>query len=244
MPLVDPLTQVEKQSNLTGNSGQKKFRARVLSNKDPRMLGRLKCQIQELLPFEDPKQLPWVYPQYSAGQGAGATNTNFAVPEEDTFVTVEFPYNSQYFGFYTGAMMDNQTRSVDFCSEYPERSVSTDSVGNKTIVNKSPRVNSIDQQFADGGFKTTSMEQSRDYYKDPHGTMYQIDRKNQRATVLFGGVKITIGDGTIKLEAEKIIFSASVLFNLMCKSLLSFAAKTVNTIADTVTQSSKNDYNE
>lgn len=220
MSLFDTLSSVHKYSPFGGSatSGWRPLWGKVISNEDPKMLGRVKVAFKELMPWSEregkeagKEVLPWIYPLYPAGLGQGPLSTYFCVPEEETFVLCVFPYNSIYMGYYIGHTTDRLRRQVDFLSEYPERYGWQDSQENKRITNKDPDVNTIEQRYADSGLSVYDSRQSQFTFTDQHGTSVFIDRKTQYLSIKFGGVHFQIIEGTLKVDSDATELNANVL---------------------------------
>jgi len=230
MSLVNPLTDVQKYEPLKGRM----FWGRVIDNRDPKMLARIKIQILNTLPFENSNQLPWFYPKFPIGIGQGPLSGNQSIPEIDSYVIIEFPSNSIYFGFYTGTFSDRLRRLPDLLSEYPERYGWVDSRENKFIVNKSPRVDSVEHRFADGTLTLHDSRESLNIYRDKYGTQIYIDRKNQYITAEFANVKLIIKEGRINIEAIEIHFEIKRLFRVACREVVNIVGKKAFSIVSKV----------
>lgn len=96
----------------------KPWRGTVVQNHDPKKLGRIKVRVPSLLEEEDVEKLPWVYPWVSPGSGRDDSGF-LCIPDLDTEVFVEFPYNNIYAGVYTGSLTSEETRTGLFDENYP-----------------------------------------------------------------------------------------------------------------------------
>lgn len=208
MSLFDGLSMFQKYSPFdTKGGGTRLLWGKVISNKDPKMTGRIKVAFKELMPWEDregeeagSEVLPWIYPLYPAGLGEGPLSNSFAVPEEETFVFCIFPMGSIYTGFYVWQTVDKKRRMQDFNSEYPERWGWQDSRENKFIINKDPEIDTIEQRYADGGLSTYDSKNGSWTFRDDYGTDMQVDRKNQRCDLKFAGCRVQLVDGLLRIE--------------------------------------------
>lgn len=218
MPLLDSLSSISKYDPL-GN-GRKVFYGKVISNEDPKLLGRIKIAIPDLLPWEslqsgsqDQKSLflPWFYPEGHDGLGGGPIGTHFSIPEEDSTVIVTFPYNSIYHGVYRSAPTDKLSRNIDYLSEYPDRYGESDSLENKTIINKNDNVNAVETRKADGMTTIHDSKDSTNTLYDFYGTSIHIDRKNQILNVEFAGYEVTITANSMRIKGNKIILDGTDL---------------------------------
>jgi hypothetical protein len=123
----------------------KPHRGVVISNGDPKKLGRIKVEIEGFL---QGLHLPWIYPKNPYFLGGGNGSISFSVPEEGSEVIVEFPFKDIYFGFYTGHWPTKKHPNefdvwsmdafpyVTFNESYPESYGFRDSNGNYFRVNK------------------------------------------------------------------------------------------------------------
>jgi len=107
------MDHLKKDQNL-----KKPWRGVVVENQDPKKLGRIKVRIPSLLDVEDVEALPWVYPSYQAGGGRDDSGS-VLIPDIDTEVFIEFPYNSIYSGIYSGSLTSEETRTGLFDENYP-----------------------------------------------------------------------------------------------------------------------------
>jgi len=83
----------------------------VVSNTDPKKLGRIKVQISGIL-MGAVDQLPWTYP-LNPGSGNG-TSGAFIVPEVGANLVVDFPYHDIYMPVYRGFWQDQKTHQLFF----------------------------------------------------------------------------------------------------------------------------------
>lgn len=94
----DTMSSVKKYQPLAGTVVRHMFGV-VLFNNDPKQIGRIKVKIDGLLPFDDHKQLPWVFSLLDPGL-RGPLPSGFGVPTVNSWVLVMFPHDSIYQGFY------------------------------------------------------------------------------------------------------------------------------------------------
>lgn len=92
----------------------------VVDNEDPKQLGRIKCTIANRWEESDPNKLPWVYPLVPTWFGGRADMGSLNVPEVDTEITIEFPFEDEYSPFYTGYWLNANTKCPLFEEDYPE----------------------------------------------------------------------------------------------------------------------------
>lgn len=111
-------------------------RAVVKDNDDPDKLGRIKVVIKDLLEGISIDNLPWIYPRNPYSLGGRVDLSTFSVPEIDSEVSVVFPYNNIYFGFYTGYWQSEITHQTLFDEDYPESYGKIDSTETWWKINK------------------------------------------------------------------------------------------------------------
>lgn len=203
MSHINPLSTFKPYEPL--GKGFRLFWSRVVDNTDERLLGRIKCQIENLLPWDDTEKLPWIYPLYPAGLGQGPLSSHHCVPEKDSYVMTIFPLGSIYHGFYVWHTTDKLRRMTDFHSEYPQRYGWQDSKENKLIVNKDEDVNAVELRFADGTLFVHDSKDSTTTYSDQFGTHLHLDRKNQKGVVNFAGGTFSISEDGIEVSHENIV---------------------------------------
>lgn len=108
----------------------------VKSNIDPKKLGRLKIEIPGFLEGLKIIELPWIYPVNSYGLGGKSSCSSFSVPEVGSELSVIFPYDDIYFGFYTGYWQSVTNHQSHFNTNYPNAYGWVDSTGLKLKVDK------------------------------------------------------------------------------------------------------------
>ena len=121
-------------SNISNRSNLRKpHKAKVVDNKDPQKLGRVKVEIEGILKgnIED---LPWVYPNNQTAHGGNNKSASFSVPRLGSELRVVFPTGSVYEPFYDGYWHNEKNYAMDpFKENYPQRYGSVDPSGNQTI---------------------------------------------------------------------------------------------------------------
>ena len=129
--LVKPFTPLLKeQANPTTMS----YIGDVIDNKDPKKLGRLKVRISAYADLRD-EALPWASPilgSHGNSQDYGGLN----VPEIGSQVRVTFPSKDFTAPYYSGAELNERTRTTFFDDDYPNTYGYKDSVGNFVRINK------------------------------------------------------------------------------------------------------------
>lgn len=121
------------------NALKKKYNGVVISNADPKSLGRIKVNILGLIEGTV-DTLPWCYPI----NGIFGT---FKVPDLNSEVVIEFPFEDPYAPFYGGSWESTNTHDGLFNEDYPNSYGYRDSQNTWFKVNKS-------KQYAE--FKHTS----------------------------------------------------------------------------------------
>ena len=74
---------------------------RVMDNKDPRKLLRLKVYVKGIYEESDVTKLPWVFPLADASRGGRPDSGGFSVPEIDSEVLVSWPSGDVYSPYYS-----------------------------------------------------------------------------------------------------------------------------------------------
>jgi hypothetical protein len=112
----------------------------VVDNQDPLRLGRVKCLIAGLLPDREDlvpgtdvadvdgplitaakyQSLPWISQKTPPALGGRTDSGGFWVPEVDAELTIEFPWEDIYFGFYTGYWQSATTHQGIHNDGYPD----------------------------------------------------------------------------------------------------------------------------
>jgi len=87
-------------------------KASVISNDDPKKLGRIKCVMFGLIEETDETKLPWVYPFSS-------DYNSMDVPEVGDDMIVIFPYGDIYAPMYVGKWVSELTVNALFDTNYP-----------------------------------------------------------------------------------------------------------------------------
>lgn len=108
----------------------------VVSNNDPKKLGRVKATVKGVYEETDINKLPWILPKMSAGLGGGNTSSSFFVPEVGNELIIEFPYDDVYFPVFTGYWESSVVHKTLFDENYPETYGFQDSTGNHIKINK------------------------------------------------------------------------------------------------------------
>jgi len=190
-------------------AGFKMFQCKVVHNHDPKLLGRIKCNVPDLMPWDDEDKLPWIFPLYPVGLGEGPLTSQFNVPEKDSSVICISPECSIYKMFYVWHKTDRLNRLQDFHSEYPERYGFIDSKENKHITNKDKDVNTIEVRWSDGTLIMQDSKDSINHLIDFFGTFIKTDRKNQSFSLRYGDLSIEFHRDIIEIFCPKIIVKNS-----------------------------------
>lgn len=110
---------------------------RVVENKDPRMLQRVKVYIRGIYEDADITKLPWVFPKSDSGLGGRPDSSNFQVPEIGSEVLVSWPNKDVYHPFYQGRRLNDLTTPKEpFTESYPNSYGQIDSTLQWWKVNK------------------------------------------------------------------------------------------------------------
>ncbi|MDK1290216.1 phage baseplate assembly protein V [Pseudoalteromonas umbrosa] len=208
---------------------REQFEAEVVKNDDPRMLGRVKCSIKGLLDitYISIDDLPWVSPQFPAEHGTLDDGSAIIVPEVGSTILVEFPSQDIYQPIYRWRKLNRKSRPKDFHSEYPERYGHQDRMGNKFIINKRDGHSSKETRSQDGSLHYHNTVNGTQLITDPHGTIIEIDRPNQRLFIKFGGLEATVSPEGVSINTPSLTINAEDAL-----SLLSSSGMDVNSLAD------------
>lgn len=230
MALVNALTDIKEYTPFK-TQGVREFWGRVLDNEDPRMLGRIKVQIVGVLPFDDPEQLPWIYPLYPVSSGQSPMSGSLNIPEIESFVVVRFEDNSPYFGRYVGSYPDRQRRTVDLLSEYPHRKGKSDIHGFKHIQITTEHLCAEEFSYPNGSRKTHNFSTGVFQYEDPYGNSLYFDAPKHYFALQFGKLRIISRDGKVEFHTSSFILRTANYLRLRAKSLVSVASTTYEVLA-------------
>lgn len=191
----------------------------VVYNNDPKKLGRIKCHIEGLVESDATSdvdqiaELPWCYPKYGFQLGGKNDSSAFVVPELNSEIFIEFPYNDVYFPFYTSHMKSDATMPANIWdTHYPNVYGWMDSIGQFLRVDK--------------------VDPFVEYYRDTQQDFFRIDKNGTwwinvpKSLVINVGEDMSLnitsdviqkigGHATFKTEGE---FSVSAGDNVNLKS--------------------------
>lgn len=117
------------------NALKKPYRGIVVWNADPKRLGRIKVLVPGLIEANEVSLLPWCYPLSPAGLG-GKGASSFQVPDVNSEVIVEFPFDDVYSPHYTGVWQSEETHPGHYDEDYPRSYGTRDAQGNSFKVNR------------------------------------------------------------------------------------------------------------
>jgi len=99
-----------------------RYRAVVIKNNDPRLLGRIKFKIEDFMDFKE-EDAPWALPMSNGADGATKKSGLVMVPKVDSIVDIEFQNGSIYHPRYAPTYIDdlNKLTDPDYQDNYPDR---------------------------------------------------------------------------------------------------------------------------
>lgn len=106
----------------------------VVDNNDPKKLGRIKVQISVYADLNT-EAIPWASPLLGA-HGNSEEYGGINIPEIGSQVRVTFPSKDFTAPYYSGAELNETTRTTFFDDDYPHTYGYKDSVGNFIRINK------------------------------------------------------------------------------------------------------------
>ena len=106
----------------------------VVANNDPKKLGRVKVKISPYAELRD-EAIPWASPKLGS-HGNSPDYGGLNVPEVGSQVRVTFPSRDFTAPYYSGAELNEVTRTTFFDEDYPHTYGYKDSVGNFIRINK------------------------------------------------------------------------------------------------------------
>lgn len=125
------LINITKNFTRQGLNPMVPYTAKVVDNKDPREIGRIRARIEGIHEGIPDNMLPWAVPKYTHCHGAfndGGENVkrcgNFYVPREGSKVVLQFPQNGDpHHPVYSGYTVDDDTMMPESKTNYPDRAV-------------------------------------------------------------------------------------------------------------------------
>ncbi len=121
------------------------FRGIVVDNNDPKKLKRIKCKIHKKFETGDVSKLPWCFPANAYGLGGRPDLSSFIIPEINSEVVIEFPFDDLYTPVYTGYWQSTTTTQTELADpDYPEVYGFVDSLVEWFRVNKKSSKESIE----------------------------------------------------------------------------------------------------
>lgn len=119
------------------------YKGIVLSNADPRNIGRVKAQVPGIFDSIDIDLLPWIQPWNPVGMGGRGDISYFSSLEIGSEIVVEFPYGDVYAPFYTGLWQSAITHNGVFDEDYPNTYGFIDNKGNGYRVDRTKQITEI-----------------------------------------------------------------------------------------------------
>ena len=207
MSFVNPSLSFKKQQ-----LSESLYLGTVIDNVDPLKIGRLRVRVVEVhgSSADNDASLPWATPLRSPQLGAAADLSSFHVPDIGTRVLIMFHRGSIYSPLYSFIPLSLTEKWSEMDTNYPERYGFIDSLGNKTVIDKTDKT--LDAIMYDGATERVHLR------IDP--TKYQITDNNTNT------IKVDLSAGTV----------SAVLGNGYSISISSSGAFTINApVASSVT---------
>ncbi len=121
------------------------FKGIVVDNVDPQKLKRVKVKIPKKFETEDNAKLPWCFPSNAYGLGGRPDLSSFVIPEINSELIIEFPFEDLYTPVYSGYWQNVTTTQTELAdSDYPEIYGFVDSLVEWFRVNKKASKESIE----------------------------------------------------------------------------------------------------
>lgn len=119
-----------------GISDVRTYEAVVVSNKDPKKLGRIQARVLHLFDGIVDAHLPWAIPSWNHADGASDKSGTFDVPEVGSYVTLKFQMRDVLHPIYYGYHVTDNTALVEASHNYPNRKALRLSNGACLVVDK------------------------------------------------------------------------------------------------------------
>ena len=168
----------------------------VVDNNDPKKLGRIKVQIAVYADLNT-EAIPWASPLL-ASHGNSQDYGGINIPEIGSQVRVTFPSKDFTAPYYSGAELNETTRTTFFDDDYPHTYGYKDSVGNFIKVNKERGTAQIQHS------STTNMQVSHDgsIKVGLAGGAYFIFDSGNNFDINIGTLDVSgSADGSLNIEA-------------------------------------------
>jgi hypothetical protein len=195
-----------QKSNLS-----KPYKGIVVDRNDPKKLGRVKCIVTGL--FEDTDNLPWIYPKTSSALGGRNDLGFFAVPELESELEINFPYDDIYFPFYVGYWQSAKTHQGTYDRNYPDSYGHRDSQGTYLLVSLAQKL--LEAVHASGASIIVNKEGEVELKVPSKLSMTTEDREtylnfdalsgdinlNSKGTYSIGGYKTSINSSIFEVKS-------------------------------------------
>lgn len=171
-------------------------------------IGRIKVTIDSVL-TGDTSALPWIYQKTPNGNG-------FSVPAIGSEVTIEFPYEDIYSGFYTGSFQSENTHDGFFDEDYPASWGVNDGEGTSLKINKAKRF--LEFIHASGAQFSIEKDSTITLQSDSQIVFQSADLQTKFILdMVTGEVKFlpaagtTLGGGKVTLDPRQLIINSDVV---------------------------------
>lgn len=153
----------------------------VVDNVDPLKLGRIKCQVRNLIESEDTEALPWLCPENPLGKAGSPDSGGPEIPAIDSEVTVIFPTQDIYAGFFRGGWTSELTAPGSYNEDYPNSVGNSDALGNQVVNNKAKGITE---------------------FKHFSGSTVQFDKSGNLTLIAKGNIKFQSEDGKSTVDFD------------------------------------------